>query len=60
MDPANFSVIGGFRHYGDKYLDIYAESFQADRKPWDVGPNTRALAAFCHVLFNSNKFLYLE
>jgi hypothetical protein len=29
-------------------------------KPWDVSPETRALAALCLVLFNSNEFLYVE
>jgi len=41
-------------------LDVYAETFVPDLKPWDVRPQTRALASFCLVLFNSNEFLYLE
>ena len=41
-------------------LDIYAgNDFVADLKPWDVGPQTRALADFCLVLFNSNEFVYI-
>jgi hypothetical protein len=31
-----------------------------DLKPWDVGPETRALAELCLVLFNSNEFLYVR
>ena len=41
-------------------LDIYAgNDFVADLKPWDVGPQTRALADLCLVLFNSNEFVYI-
>ena len=43
-----------------EYLDVYDQTFVPDLKPWDVGPETRALAAFCLVLFNSNEFLYVE
>jgi mono/diheme cytochrome c family protein len=44
----------------DEPLDILAGGFVSDAKPWDVGPETRALAALCLVLFNSNEFLYVE
>ena len=44
----------------DEPLDIFAGGFVPDAKPWDVGPETRALAALCLVLFNSNEFLYVE
>ncbi len=44
----------------DEPLDILAEEFLPDAKPWDVGPGTRALASLCLVLFNSNEFLYVE
>ena len=41
-------------------LDIYAgNDFVSDLKPWDVGPETRALADLCLVLFNSNEFVYI-
>ena len=33
-------------------LDVY-EDYVADLKPWDVGPNTRALADLCLVLLNA-------
>lgn len=33
--------------------------FQPDVKPWDVGPETRALAELCLVLFNGSEFLYV-
>jgi hypothetical protein len=36
------------------------EDYQRDLKPWDVGPNTRALADVCLVLMNSNEFLYVR
>jgi hypothetical protein len=38
-------------------LDLM-KGFVPDLKPWDVGPDTRALAQLCLVLFNSNEFLY--
>ena len=41
-------------------LDIYVgNDFVADLNPWDVGPQTRALADLCLVLFNSNEFVYI-
>ncbi len=36
------------------------KGYVRDRKPWDVGPRTRALADLCLVLFNSNEFLYVR
>ena len=33
--------------------------FQPDLKPWDVKPETRALAELCLVLLNSSEFLYV-
>ncbi|MCH8290252.1 PSD1 domain-containing protein [Candidatus Poribacteria bacterium] len=39
-------------------LDIY-EEYVPDLKPWDVGPETRALADLCLVLFNANEFIYV-
>jgi mono/diheme cytochrome c family protein len=39
-------------------LDVY-EDFVPDVKPWDVGPETRALADLCLVLFNTNEFAYV-
>lgn len=39
-------------------LDVY-EDYVADLKPWDVGPQTRALADLCLVLMNANEFVYI-
>lgn len=33
--------------------------FRPDLKPWDVEPETRALAELCLVLLNASEFLYL-
>ncbi len=35
------------------------ENYQADRKPGEVSPKTRALADLCLLLFNSNEFVYV-
>jgi hypothetical protein len=41
-------------------LDVYTRGeFVPDIKPWDVGPETRALAEVCLVLLNSNEFVYV-
>jgi mono/diheme cytochrome c family protein len=44
----------------DEHLDVFADGFVPDLEPWDVGPETRALAGVCLVLFNANEFLHLE
>jgi mono/diheme cytochrome c family protein len=44
----------------DEPLDILAGEFVPEAKPWDVSPETRALASLCLVLFNSNEFLCVE
>ncbi len=33
--------------------------YERDLQPWDVGPETRALAELCLVLLNSSEFLYV-
>jgi hypothetical protein len=43
----------------EEELDLL-RSYRRDLKPWDVGPETRALAELCLVLFNSNEFLYVR
>ena len=43
--------------YSEK-LDIY-NSFIPDLKTWEVEPETRALADFVAVLFNTNEFIYV-
>jgi len=40
-------------------LDL-TENYIQDLKPWDVDPETRALAELCLVLMNSNEFIYLR
>ena len=50
----------GALHEWEELLDVYSDSFVADLQPSDVGPETRALASLCLVLFNSNEFLYVE
>ncbi len=44
-------------HYKEP-LDIY-EDYLPHLKPWDVEPETRALADLCLALFNSNEFIYV-
>jgi hypothetical protein len=36
------------------------KGYVRDIKPWDVGPEVRALADLCLVLMNSNEFLYVR
>src|SRR5262249_44524219 len=36
------------------------KGYRRDLKPWGVGPEVRALADVCLVLFNSNEFLYVR
>jgi hypothetical protein len=43
----------------DEELDAMRD-FVRDLKPWDVPPETRALAEVCLVLLNSNEFLYVR
>lgn len=40
-------------------LPVFA-SYQADPKPADVSAETRALADFCLLLFNTNEFMFLK
>ncbi len=39
-------------------LDIY-ENYEADLKPWEAPPQTRALADLCLLLLNANEFIYI-
>ena len=39
---------------------IGMDQFVPDLKPWDVGPETRALAELCLVLMNANEFVYVR
>jgi hypothetical protein len=40
-------------------LDLM-KGYEPDLKPWDVAPETRALAELCLVLLNSNEFVYVR
>jgi len=40
-------------------LDIYSSGYVTDLQPADVGPQIRAMADVCLVLFNSNEFNYV-
>ena len=42
----------------DEILPVF-ENYEADKKPADVGPKTRALADLCLLLFNSNEFVFV-
>ena len=44
-------------HYKEP-LDAY-DDYVPHVKPWDVGPETRALADLCLALFNANEFIYV-
>ena len=39
-------------------LDIY-ENYEADMKPWEAAPSTRALADLCLLLLNANELIYI-
>jgi hypothetical protein len=39
--------------------DVRVPGYIPDKKPWDVGPETRALAELCLVLLNANEFVYV-
>jgi hypothetical protein len=45
--------------FWEEELDVL-KRYQRDRMPWEVGPETRALAELCLVLLNANEFLYLR
>jgi hypothetical protein len=50
-------MTGEIFHFVEE-LDVYT-NYQADIKTWEVNAETRALADFCIVLFNSNEFIYV-
>ncbi|NIP93649.1 MAG: DUF1553 domain-containing protein, partial [Akkermansiaceae bacterium] len=43
----------------EEILPVF-ENYVPDKQAADVGPETRALADFCLLLFNSNEFIYLH
>jgi hypothetical protein len=49
----------GEEYAWDEELDGMAD-YVRDLKPWQVGPDVRALADLCLVLINSNEFLYVR
>jgi len=48
----------GLAHHYKEPLDVY-DDYVPHVKPWDVGPETRALADLCLALFNANEFIYV-
>ncbi|RMF44048.1 MAG: DUF1553 domain-containing protein [Planctomycetota bacterium] len=42
----------------EEILPVF-EQYVPDKKPADVSPETRALADFCMLLFNTNEFMYV-
>ena len=43
----------------EEILPVF-DRYEADRKPSEVGSETRALADMCLLLFNTNEFIYVE
>ncbi len=56
------SLVEEFSGQPFEYTEILPvfERYQADVKPHDVPPRTRALADMCLLLFNTNEFMYVE
>ncbi|EMI57792.1 DUF1553 domain-containing protein [Rhodopirellula sallentina] len=56
------SLVEEFTGKPFEYTEILPvfEDYVADAKPSDVGPETRALADLCLLLFNTNEFLYIR
>ena len=54
-----FEELTGETFTFNEELDLM-KNYQRDLKPWDVGPETRALADLCLVLMNSNEFVYVR
>ena len=50
-------MTGEIFHFVEE-LEVYRD-YQPDMKSWEVDAETRALADFCIVLFNSNEFMYV-
>ncbi|GJM30643.1 MAG: hypothetical protein DHS20C17_32780 [Cyclobacteriaceae bacterium] len=50
-------MTGEIFHFVEE-LEAY-KNYTHDLKSWEVGPETRALADVCVVLFNSNEFIYV-
>ena len=58
VDRTMFEEMTGEPFEYTERLDVY-EDYVPHPKPWDVGPETRALADLCLVLFNANEFIYV-
>jgi len=56
---AMIEELTGEEYTWDEELDLMKD-YVSDLKPWDVDPETRALAELCLVLLNSNEFVYLR
>jgi hypothetical protein len=50
-------MTGEIFHFVEE-LEVYKD-YIADLKTWEIDPESRALADFCIVLFNSNEFIYV-
>ena len=58
LDRAVVEEMSGLALNYKERLDVY-EDYVPHAKPWDVEPETRALADMCLVLFNANEFVYV-
>ena len=58
IERTMFEEMTGEEFTYTEHLDRY-ENYVPDTKPWDVEPDTRALANLCLVLFNANEFVYV-
>ncbi|WP_296455539.1 DUF1553 domain-containing protein [Rubinisphaera sp.] len=67
-DPVSYptqitrSLVEEFTGQPFKYQEILPvfEQYEPDKKPADVTAETRALADFCLLLFNTNEFMYIK
>ena len=58
IERTMFEEMTGEEFTYTEHLDRY-EHYVSDTKPWEVDPDTRALANLCLVLFNANEFAYV-
>ena len=58
LDRAVVEEMSGLAFHYTEPLDVY-DDYLPHVKPWDVDPETRALADLCLALFNANEFIYV-
>ncbi len=58
LDRAVVEEMSGLALQYKEPLDVY-DDYIPHAKPWDVEPETRALADLCLALFNANEFVYV-